>query len=490
MSSLSEWSSSIYVFNKRNLFLLNNNEKKTYELLYHYFSSNLSYKKTISSIKVVNLKYLYDNYFSKFILNKFYFIKNILNFLNVEIKNFTFFFDNNYIEKNRSKVLIKKTLRLTRLFKYRMRKNFYLKFFKNRSVNKVYVSKPEIKYSIKEVIITVYIYNRERFYFLKKLSRLNEIIYNMLKRNETYNILESDETSKSLLAEKLREIDYPFKYIGNGIIPKFLNSRSLYIDIENNFNNYYNIFKNTSILPDNISVLFKLNSNKYIFNNIKKIFYMNLKKVFMCKFYISIIYLNNYKFNNNNIIELKNKLFKIYKKKININIINLKYLYLENTIFLDGLMNKLNDRKKKALRVIRKGLSLAKVVKLHPLFFRFRKVEKNNSDIELNKVNNKLNNLLFILKKNKYINIISHLKNKHVSGLRIEAKGRLTKRLTASRAVYKLTYKGSLKNIYSSYNKLSTIMLRGLSKSNIEYVNTNSKNRNGSYGVKYWLSTY
>jgi hypothetical protein len=369
-----------------------------------------------------------------------------------------------------------------------MRKNFYLKLFKNRSVNKVYVSKPEIKYSIKEVIITVYIYNRERFYFLKKLSILNEIIFNMLKRNETYNILESDETAKSLLAEKLREIDYPFKYIGNGTIPKFLNSRSLYIDIEKNFNNYYNIFnnfKNTSILTDTISIFLKLNSNKYIFNNIKKILYMNLKKVFMCKFYISIIYLNNYKFNNNNMIELKNKLFKIYKKKININIINLKYLYLENTIFLDGLMNKLNDRKKKALRVIRKGLSLAKVVKLHPLFFRLKKVEKNNSDIELNKINNKLNNLLFLLKKNKYINIISHLKNKHVSGLRIEAKGRLTKRLTASRAVYKLTYKGSLKNIYSSYNKLSTIMLRGLSKSNIEYVNTNSKNRNGSYGVKY-----
>jgi len=184
-------------------------------------------------------------------------------------------------------------------------------------------------------------------------------------------------------------------------------------------------------------------------------------------------------------IELKNKLYNIYNKKIIINVINLKYLYLENTIFLYGIMNKLNDRKKKALRVIRKGLSLAKVVKLHPLFYRDREVGINDSDTQFNKINDKLNNLLFILKKNKYVNIMSHLKNKHVSGLRIEAKGRLTKRLTASRAVYKLSYKGSLKNIYSSYNKFSTIILRGLSKSNIEYVNTNSKNRNGSYGVKY-----
>ena len=206
MSSLSEWSSSVYTFNKRNLFLLNGNEKKTYELLYHYFSSNLSYNKATSSIKIINLRSLYNDYFSKFILNKFLLFKNILSIFNVEKKNFSFFSDNNYIEKIRSKVLIKKTLRLTRLFKYRMRKRFYSRFFKNRSVNKVYVSKPEIKYSIKEVIVTVYVYNRERFYFLKKLSKLNEIIFNMLKRNETYDKLESDETSKSLLIEKLRPI--------------------------------------------------------------------------------------------------------------------------------------------------------------------------------------------------------------------------------------------------------------------------------------------
>jgi hypothetical protein len=472
VSSLSEWSSSLYVFNKRNLFLLNNNEKEAYKLLYHYFSSNLFYNKITPNIKILNLKNIYNNNFSKFILKKFYFFFNLLNFLNIENKIFTSF--SNY---ENSKGLIKKTWRLTRLLKYRLRRRFYIKLFKNRSVNKVYISKPKIKYSVKEVIITVYIYNRERFYFLKKLSMLNKIFFNVLERNET---------DKILLSEKLKKIDYPFKYIKNGVIPKLYNLNSFYNDINNNFNYYYNILNNFKNVPTNMFVLFKFNNNKYILNNIKKIFYKNLKKIFIYKFYISIIYLNNYKFNNNNMVELKHKLYKIYKKKISINIINLKYLYLENTIFLDGLMNKLNDRKKKVLRVIRKGLNLAKIVKLHPLFYRFRKVEKKNYGIEFNK----LNNLLFNLKKNKYVNIISHLKNKHVSGLRIEAKGRLTRRLTASRAVYKLSYKGSLKNIYSSYNKLSTIMLRGLSKSNIEYINTNSKNRNGSYGVKYWLSTY
>jgi hypothetical protein len=360
-----------------------------------------------------------------------------------------------------------------------LRRKFYLKSIKNSSVNKVYVSKPEIKYSIKDVIITVYIYNRERFYFLKKLSRLNKKFFFKLGKN--YNI--------NILKKNLIKIDFPFKPLENKIfIPKLFNSMSQYNNIENNYDSNNN-FYNKLIKSNNMLTLFKFNSNIYILNSIKKIFYLNLKKIFLFKFYIGIIYLNNYKFNNNNLIELKSKLYKIYKKKININIVNLKYLYLENTIFLDALMNKLNDRKNRALKVIRKGLSLGKIVKLHPLFYRKRhmniEMEKKNLDKQLNTVNDKLNNLLFILNNHKYINIISCLKNKHVSGLRVEAKGRLTQRLTASRAVYKISYKGSLKNIYSSYNKLSTIILRGLSKSNTEYVNTNSKNRNGSYGVKY-----
>jgi hypothetical protein len=367
--------------------------------------------------------------------------------------------------------LIKRTLRLNRLSKYRLRRKFYLKSFKNRSVNKLYVSKPEIKYSIKEVIITVYVYNREKFFILKKLSRLNMYFRYILERNKSKTRFSRNN--------KLKKINYPFKLIKKGVISKLFNL------IPFNNINIYNNLSNENMEPHKMFTFYKLNSNKYLLNNLNKIFYMNLKKVFICKYYLGIIYLTNYKFNINNLTELKNKLYKIYKKKININIVNLKYLYLENTIFLDALMNKLNDRKKKALRVIRKGLSLGKIVKLHPLFYREREIEKKDTDKEFIKADDKLNNLLFSLKKNKYINIISRLKNKHVSGLRVEAKGRLTKRLTASRAVYKISYKGSLKNIYSSYNKLSTLILRGLLKSNTVYVNTNSKNRNGSYGVKY-----
>jgi len=66
----------------------------------------------------------------------------------------------------------------------------------------------------------------------------------------------------------------------------------------------------------------------------------------------------------------------------------------------------------------------------------------------------------------------------------VEAKGRLTRRFTASRSVFKFRYKGNLKNIDCSKNNLSTVMLRGQFKPNIQYSFMNSVKRVGAFGVK------
>jgi hypothetical protein len=80
--------------------------------------------------------------------------------------------------------------------------------------------------------------------------------------------------------------------------------------------------------------------------------------------------------------------------------------------------------------------------------------------------------------------ILNSIKHKFISGVRLEATGRLTRRLTAARSVFKLKYKGSLKNIDSSYKGLSSVILRGHVRSNLQYTNINSKTRNGSFGIK------
>jgi hypothetical protein len=59
LSSVSEWSSSLYTFNKRKLFLLNNNEKRVYDIINLYFSSVVSYKKATNNVKPINLQYIY-----------------------------------------------------------------------------------------------------------------------------------------------------------------------------------------------------------------------------------------------------------------------------------------------------------------------------------------------------------------------------------------------------------------------------------------------
>jgi hypothetical protein len=75
-----------------------------------------------------------------------------------------------------------------------------------------------------------------------------------------------------------------------------------------------------------------------------------------------------------------------------------------------------------------------------------------------------------------------------MGGARLVVKGRLTKRYRADRSVYKLKWKGGLKNIDSSFKGLSTVMFRGYLDSNVEKSRLNSKRRIGSFGVRSWFS--
>jgi hypothetical protein len=76
-----------------------------------------------------------------------------------------------------------------------------------------------------------------------------------------------------------------------------------------------------------------------------------------------------------------------------------------------------------------------------------------------------------------------------MGGIRLEIKGRLTRRNRADRAVYKLKWKGGLKNIESSFNKLSSVLYRGHFKPNVTYSVINSKRRVGAFAVKGWMSS-
>ena len=84
--------------------------------------------------------------------------------------------------------------------------------------------------------------------------------------------------------------------------------------------------------------------------------------------------------------------------------------------------------------------------------------------------------------------IIKQLKYRKLTGFRLELKGRLTRRYTASRSRSKLLNKGNLLNLYSSYKRTSNIFLRGNLKSGLQYTKLKSKSRIGSFGIKGWVS--
>jgi hypothetical protein len=97
-----------------------------------------------------------------------------------------------------------------------------------------------------------------------------------------------------------------------------------------------------------------------------------------------------------------------------------------------------------------------------------------------------------ILKPSNYKSrlLLYHIRHKIINGIRLQGTGRLTRRLTASRSISKVKYMGSLKNTYSSYENIFTVMLRGFMKSNVQYININNNNRNGAFGVKVSISSY
>jgi hypothetical protein len=184
------------------------------------------------------------------------------------------------------------------------------------------------------------------------------------------------------------------------------------------------------------------------------------------------IHFNNFKFNglhtNSNELGLNSLIEKFYKKNTSMNLVELKSIALNSDVFSSAVALKLRDRKNKAVRILRKAiLQMVRIPDLHTLITFDDNIEAMDKD-----------------------NIIKTIKQQIVSGVRFEASGRLTRRLTAMRAVFKYRYAGSLKNIRSSFNNTPSTMLRGYVKSNSQYTLINSKTRNGTFGLKGWVSSH
>jgi hypothetical protein len=305
-------------------------------------------------------------------------------------------------------------------------KNFYYDDnFSNNifTFNRIFISFPKIKHTNNCVTFLIFIFNKYRLLLKKKINKINK---------------------------------YKYKYHFKRKINK------------------------------NIT---KINKN-YLQNNLKqhliKLIYIKNKNFLIKRYYLSTIYLYKYKLNYLNLLNLYNIIYKLYCKKIKFNIINLKYVYLDNSILVNALTVKLHNRKNNLLKVLRKTLKLVSLFKLTDI------IKPYDTKI----VNNNNNN---IVNKKTSTYVIKYLKNKHIVGLYLKASGRLTRRMTAARAVSKIRYKGNLINYYTETdyklilnnyfntndNKFKGYdrYIRGNHNYNVVLNKNCSFNKNGSFGI-------
>ena len=327
----------------------------------------------------------------------------------------------------------------------KIRKERLLLRLRRLSSNKIYVSNGGFKHTNNNVIITLYLYNRQKHNYLIKIKKEYFKIFNFYsnKLNNKFNLIK-------LKGFQILEKAYKDKYL----ILKTINKTTK--------------INNTSIKNKNIS--------EYIIKFYSKLIKKSLTKLNMYIYYKQLLFLNKSKYNYTYLQFLKKYIEKIFNKNVEFNLINLKQFYLNSDILSESLTLKLTRNRRKILRHLNNFKNKIKIQKKN--FLLHIHLKKKSLTLKQN-----LKNKLFL--KNFVLN---NLKYKHITGFRLQAKGRLTKRYTASRSVSKVIYKGNLMNIDSSYRELSTVLLKGNLRSNVQYTKLKSKTRIGSFGIKGWIS--
>ncbi len=343
------------------------------------------------------------------------------------------------------------------------------------SANRILISRAELKHTSDKVTVTVYVYNRQKQYYLKKIRKINILAK-----------INKDKRSNNFMT-KIRLIKKQALKVVNRVVK------------EKNL-----LFKTFKWEKDNFLNYEKQYHKKFILKSLEKeMLYLYLKQ---------ILSFNKSKFENTYLLPITSIIEKVYNKKVEFNLVNLKYLHLNSHIFTETIALKLRNRKNRLLKVLKASLRMVKIASFNKLailedvYNRPKKIQNMKVNLLISdpllirEIENKdtLDQLLSRFfpnnmndKPSEFIvnTVLNSIKHKSISGVRIEAAGRLSRRITAARSVFKFKYKGNLRNMDSSYKGFSSVILRGHAKSNIDYTRVKSKTRIGSFGLKGWISS-
>ena len=354
-----------------------------------------------------------------------------------------------------------------------LRKRFRILKRKNKALSKIFVSNAEIKHTNQKAKITLYIMNRQKLITKNKYFLFNKILTGYLLKKYYYKLYSKSITkiynvykNLNFIVRKKDYIKYKLHYLLKTIHLKNLELERIINIITYKYSEkYFKIMRNYE---------FEHSLNQYKFNQL--IFLPRLSNI-----------LNN-----------------ILNKKLEYNIINLKSFSYNADLFTKILGTLIRGKKRISLAEdMFHILDRVNLPKINTVTERMPK--ENNFDETLIKYNDphlisNLNNdydLNYIINDyNKFNNnkdkihqtLFNSINYKNMGGMRIEISGRLTKRYRADRAIFKVRWKGGLKNIDSSYKGLSSVNYRGYAKPNLDYSILTSKRRIGAFAVKGWVS--
>lgn len=557
-----EWSNSVYYFNKNNLkevyskdyisnniiqsyFKLtpkpskNNRSKRMRDLIRRSTTRQLfasrSYIKQTSDKSIITV-YLFDREQKRYNTNLFYLneiMYNTFNYLNFnKINNHT-----NSIrhiltpsKKYNNSITSKKFINPSKLSN------------RNKSVSNEKVKQTNRLSKYNNWILSV-VFNKTNtisvifyFYFFKWVLLLTGLRLDILYKGDYIRYQNND-----IVINNKSFIIYKSRNNKNILYSKDRINKLINVD-----NNYLKLFKLSSKLKTNnirvinnimykyiclyISNMYNINNNSYIRNKLHmlyeiyyNIFYNSFKNKFLIQQYYTIFNLYRLHINNVKLKQLlpglKLLLNNVYNKDIELNLVKLKYLHLNSDIYMESILVKLRKKSSKLLRILKKSLMLIKIpkkihidkiklVKPVNVISKFKGLNINNY---ISNTKDKINQVLCNIYLNKYYvnnkdifntDIFNSIKYKWVTGVKLEAKGRLTRRYTASRSLFKSRYKGNLRNL--DYMNVSTTsvknekdilqtpslhMVRNQVKPNIQYTMNNSKKRIGTFGIKGWINS-
>lgn len=297
------------------------------------------------------------------------------------------------------------------------------------STNRIFIGEGEFKHTNDKVNITIYVYNKQKLNYLLKLKKRYIRLFSSVRFIKKLNKIKNAGL-KLLSQQKYKSI-----MLANAL-PKY-NSKVLTVQ--------------------------KIYYERFLKKSLKRLRYYMVYK--------QMLYINKVKFENTYIQGLISLIKKVYNKNVEFNVINLKYFYFNSSIYSQPIVLKLK-KKRTVLRYLKVLIRKAKIkkIKLAEKSKKFFTINKFDSNNEINRLmQQKITNTEYLKKI-----ILRKIKYKRVSGVRLEAAGRLTKRFSAARSQTKIKYKGNLENVYSSVKGHPIPVLRGSMKANLQHTVINS----------------